>query len=329
MPGIDTPPRKKPVPRRKSPLAPLVLEGYQRGDPSRSRQERLMQWAYPSASGVKGTPAAAMKGDLLRAWAASTPGSAPGIVGTPAYALSHPSVGGGAPPVLPVAPTTIKPLWDVKWQKATYDVPGGNKPSWWVNLIPKDLKDAERPDVQYLMMLNTMLPYLSPEDQRNAASQLYTTAADAFSYYKPKRIPITVPLSPEEAAQSATNAPAIDLPYFESQARSQQAIQALSNLRESTVKGNRWKLGPGYTWLQQILGTFGGAGFGAGPGQQRMTKSQQSSLLGALDPLLAQGQSPEIGPISAIGRMLATPFFSQRNLRKNQAGTSINPYLFA
>src|SRR3990170_5182771 len=66
---------------------PPPRPAYQRGDPERSRTERLMQWAYPAASGVVGTPAYDMRQTLLREWAASTPGSAPGIKGTPAYDL--------------------------------------------------------------------------------------------------------------------------------------------------------------------------------------------------------------------------------------------------
>lgn len=231
--------------------------------------------------------------------------------------------GGAAPATTAIAPPAIKNLWDIKWQQASYDVPGGNKPSWWVNLVPKDVKDAERPDVQYLMMLNTMIPYLSPEDQRNAASQLYSTAADAFSYYKPERTPITAPIGLEtlltSPAAQAAGTPVLDEAYYGSKQRAEEATTALSNMRQATVKGNRWKLGPGYTWLQSLIGAFTGFGSGEQPGAgspppiaankgQRLTSTQMMQLLGSLDPLLAQGQGGEIGPFGAIGRMFAQPF---------------------
>ena len=241
--------------------------------------------------------------------------------------------GGGVAPALAPS-TTLPPLHDIKWKIADFDVPGGRKPDWWVNLVPKNLSDVERPDVSYLMMLNTLIPYLSPEDQQNAAAQLYTTAADAFSYYKSEKIGAKVPLDIDTIRQSAkTGLTPTDPAYFTSIDRAKNALQALSNMREATVQGNRWKLGPGYTWLQNITGALQRYG---GTGGERMSRVQEQALMGALDPLLAQGQSGEIGPNAAIGRMLSTPFFSQDQLfkrRQTQTGQTflggISPYLFA
>src|SRR3990167_4464271 len=241
--------------------------------------------------------------------------------------------GGGVAPALAPS-TTLPPLHDIKWKIADFDVPGGRKPDWWVNLVPKNLSDVERPDVSYLMMLNTLIPYLSPEDQQNAAAQLYTTAADAFSYYKPEKTGTDIPLDIDTIRRSAkTGLTAIDPAYFTSTERAKEVMKALSNMREAAVQGNRWKLGPGYTWLQNITGTLQKYG---GVGGERQSRVQEQALLGALDPLLAQGQSGEIGPNAAIGRMLSTPFFSQDQLfkrRQTQTGQTflggISPYLFA
>ena len=229
-----------------------------------------------------------------------------------------PGGGPGPLPATPPAPPSLKPLWEVKWKPATYGVPGGTKPAWWVNLQPVDPKDAERPDVQYLMMLNSTLPYLSPEDQRNAAAQIYTTAADAFSAYKPEKISAIAPINLETQLTSpvaqAAGTPVIDEAYFGSSQRASEALQALSNMREATVQGNRWKLGPGYTWLQSLLGAMGATRDLSPNNGQRLTATQTLQMLGALDPLLAQGQSQEIGPVANIGRLLSQPFFSGGNI---------------
>jgi len=226
--------------------------------------------------------------------------------------------GGGTLPAVGAAEATIKPIHEVKWKAATFNLQNANAPSWWKPLIPQDAADAERPDVQFLMMLNTMIPYLSPEDQRNAASQIYASAADAFSYYKPDKIETKVPVSEQTKKLSQqAGLTTIDQDYFQSQARATGAIDALSQMREQTVKGERWKLGPAYTWLQQVLGTLGGFGGTSGAGQ---TRSQYLAQQGALDPLLAQAGTAELGGGGVIGRMFSQPFFSQQALRPTMQG---------
>lgn len=234
-----------------------------------------------------------------------------------AQAAATAAYGGGSVPTYG-ADGGISPIHKVKWKEGSFDLQGANAPSWWKPLVPKDAKDAERPDVQFLMMLNTMIPYLSPEDQRNAASQIYAAAADAFSYYKPEKISIDVPVSQQTAnlSQQPGLTP-VNEQYFQSAGRATGAIDALSQLRAQTVKGNRWKLAPGYTWLQQVLGAAGQYGGSPGAGQ---TRSQFLAMQGALDPLLAQSGTAELGGVGAIGRLFAQPFFSQTQLRPTSQG---------
>ena len=240
-----------------------------------------------------------------------------------AYIRGQGGGGSGPPPAPPPTPAGVKPIWDVKWKPASYGTPGGNKPGWWVNLEPVDPADAERPDVQYLMMLNTSIPYLSPEDQRNAAAQLYVSAADGFSYYKPDKIGAVIPHTADTIRMSAqTGLTPIDTEYFSSARRAKDVITALSNMREATVQGNRWKLGAGYTWLQQIAGALSAYG-GQGP-EERQSKTQYAAMLGQLDPLLSMGQSSEIGPFANIGRLLASPFFSQAVLGSQKRNPLLN-----
>lgn len=318
--------------KSRTPLAPLIRKRSYPKPPAvplvRATNDRTRGTGYTRA-GTTASP------EAYAAWAMTVPGSAPWIQGTPAYDYFHPATGGGAPPpIAAAAPATLPPLHEIKWKKADFDIPGGRAPSWWVNLIPKDLKNVERPDVSSLMMLNTLIPYLSPEDQYNAAAQLYTTAADAFSYYKSEKLGKTLPIDEESIRRSSQEGlTSVDPAYFTSTQRAQDALNALSNMRQASVKGNRWKLGPGYTWLQNITGALQRFG---GVGGERMSRVQEQGLMGALDPLLAQGQSGEIGPVASIGRMLSTPFFSQDQLfkkRQTQTGQQflggISPYLFS
>lgn len=318
--------------KKKSPLSPLT--SLPKSIPIvRLTNDRTSGIGYERA-GTSASPAA------YAAWSMTVPGSAAYIKGTPAYDFFHPPTssggggGGGVPSAAAATSATLPPLHDIKWKTADFDVPGGKKPNWWVNLVPQNLSDVERPDVSYLMMLNTLIPFLSPEDQRNAAAQLYTTAADAFSYYKPEKTGTDIPLDMDTIRRSSkTGLTATDPAYYTSLERAKDVMKALSNMREASVQGNRWKLGPGYTWLQNITGALQKYG---GVGGERQSRVQEQAMMGALDPLLAQGQSGEIGPNAAIGRMLSTPFFSQDQLfkrRQTQTGQTflggVSPYLFA
>src|SRR3989304_1351440 len=202
----------------------------------------------------------------------------------------------------------IPPIHDVQWKPGTFNLTNANAPSWWRPLVPQNSEDAARPDVSFLMTLNTMIPFMSPEDQRRAAATLYSAAADAFSAYKPENITVTAPITETEARLTEKQGlPTINRQYFQSAERARSAIEALSPMREQTVGGNRWKLGPGYTWLQQVLGSAEASG---GKGGALPTRTQQLQMLGSLDPLLAQGKSQELGSFGVLGEMLARPFFS-------------------
>jgi hypothetical protein len=198
-------------------------------------------------------------------------------------------------------------------------------------MIPEDVEDAERPDVQQLMYLNSLIPYMSPEDQERAANMMYGAAADSFSFYKPERTGISIPVSKETALLSergttgarpisadpsehrigplgGTPLEVIDEDYFRSPERAFGMRSVLSQLRDQTVGGNRWQLGPSYTWLQEVVGALEEYG---GPG-----RSQRLALQGAMDPIISQAQGDQVGAAAAVAQMLASPFFSQGQLNK-------------
>ena len=232
--------------------------------------------------------------------------------------LGDGGVGGGG-----AASTQPKPLHEIEWKDATFSNEFGRPPSWWVARVPKNVEDAERPDVQQLMELNSLIPFMSPEDQRRAAAQIYAANADKFSEYKPENIGGEVPVTAQTNRFSpGQDLSVIDKEYFQSRRRARGAIKQLDELRQQTVGGNRHKLGPGYTWLQQVLGALEAHGGGESrklPGTagdtSRQSRAQFLAAQGALDPLLAQAKSGELGGAGVIGSMFAQPFFSQGNLR--------------
>jgi hypothetical protein len=209
-------------------------------------------------------------------------------------------------------------LSTIKFKEGDFDIQGGFAPEWWHPFIPENAEDMRRPDVAFLTMLNASIPYLSPEDQRNAAAQLYALHGNAFASYKPEEQGETTQVITEQTARLSMDYrknpekyTVIDRDYFQSKARAEGFINLLSQMREQAVpSGQRDQIGGTgipYTWLQSVVGTLSQHGGEAG---DRMTRADYLSMIGALDPLLAQGKSPEVGAALSIGRMFAQPFFS-------------------
>jgi len=231
----------------------------------------------------------------------------------------------------------IKPVTEVKWKEGSFTLESahnGSAPDWWKPLIPDDPKDMERPDVAYAAMLNTMIPYMSIEDQRRAAGDIYTLLGGGHfgKYHSAAGAEGNVPITKLQADLGAEGQ-VIDSEYFQSRARATGAINALSQLREQTVQGNREDIGGtggGYRWLQNALEqalTYGGGASRKkddGADQPRQSRAQYLAMQGALDPIMAQASG--MGPVGSIGHMLMTPFFSQgpvRGIQQTQGGHSI------
>lgn len=247
--------------------------------------------------------------------------------------------GGGAPTAAALAPT--EPAYDLyNWTQGAYEAPGGDKPSWWRAMTPDRITERS----SYAMMLNSMIPYMSPEDQVRAANSLYTFDPEGFSLYKFDRIPEMRSVTSEEARYRAMMGIPLEqasqrevspgqtrsrgLSEFEFSTplrekmlggqRGRDAITALSNMREATVQGNRWKLGPGYTFLQDILGNIGNYGGDEAAGQNR---SDYLAMLGALDPVMAMAGNSDLAAYGPMSQMLANPFFTAGQVRPStQAG---------
>lgn len=231
--------------------------------------------------------------------------------------------GGGIPQLAPPSQTSGYQPPEIKWKVGDYQAQGPNIPDWWQPMVPQSAEDHNRPDAAYSLMMNALIPSLSPEDQVTVARQLYEIWGNDFSMYKD--IQPDHPISQEQSVMGIEG-PVANEDYFLSAQRAQDATATLSAMRESTVGGDRWKLGPGYKFLQEILNTFRDSGF--------TTRSGTVGVYGELDPLLGQTQSGELAPFGPMAQMIANPFFSQFQLNpasKTQSGDFIfgkpNPWL--
>jgi hypothetical protein len=188
--------------------------------------------------------------------------------------------GGGGGNVAPPAPG---------WTN-TYTVP--NAPAWWQGRT----YSGEDVNTNYAMMVNSLIPALSPEDQRTMATYLYSNFKDAFPEYNPEVNNFTaIPkINPELQEQ------------FTSKNRAQGALNALDTMVTSGGKTPD-KFGVGYTYLRNLLSTM--KSFGGESSTNKQTRSQVVQQLSALDPLLTSAKG-ELAPFASIAQSLATPFFS-------------------
>lgn len=221
-----------------------------------------------------------------------------------------------------------------KWSEGGYEAQGGNVPDWWQAFVPEEVT----PETAYGAMLNAMIPYLSPQDQVRVAHSLYGMFDTEMSAYKPGYIPevstvtedqlrylqkegrpLTGALAGSKQKTLATGdvittkqtkmEPLSDQMrrYFQSSERAQDAIATLSNMREAMVQGNRWKLGPGYKWLQNVMQSVAGQGAAGSTGQ---TRFQYQNMLSAVDPFLSQAGGGELAAFGPLGQMASQPFYS-------------------
>ncbi|NOR89001.1 MAG: hypothetical protein GQ524_01990 [Anaerolineales bacterium] len=268
----------------------------------------------------------------------------------PTAAPSYPLAGGGTPsaPSAPSAPSDDGYKM-FKWTEGGYEAEGGNVPSWWKAFVPEEVT----PETSYGAMLNAMIPYLSPQDQVRVAHSLYGMFDTEMSHYKPGYIPEVSTITEDQmrymkregrpltgvtggsrqktlaTGETITTRQTKMEPmsdemrrYFQSSDRAQDAIKTLSNMRESMVQGNRWKLGPGYKWLQNLMGSAVGTGAG---GQSGQTRLQYQNMLSSVDPFLSQAGSGELQPFGPLGQMATKPFYTagyaQPSYANNRFGT--------
>lgn len=213
--------------------------------------------------------------------ALNVPPSAPGGDGTGLKLMQNITNedGGGGPPKPP--PLT----WANK-----YTVEGA--PSWWRGMVPSRLNAQ----TEYATILNSLVPYMSPEDQRYTASVLYRLYPAGFGKtYDAERTPMEAPpakLTTEERREMV------------SADRANQMLATLSKVRKL---GGAKGAGPGYKFLRQVATAQRDFGAKEGEGQ---TRQQYSQMAGALDPLIAETKGEKLSAFSELTRMITQPFYT-------------------
>ena len=170
-------------------------------------------------------------------------------------------------------------------------------PSWWKALVPSEVNE----NTEYIMSLNAMIPFLSPEDQRRSAELVYQYVPEYFGHLGPGQFDVEVP--------PVLNTSVID--QFTNRARGAEALRVLEELREETGVTQQ-DFGPGYQYLRNVVSL--NEDYGGQDAETRRTRQQQAELLNAVSNLTnTTGNTP----FSALAAMFTSPGFT--------AG-SINPY---
>lgn len=233
---------------------------------------------------------------------------------------------------------------DIEWIIGDYNV-GEGSPDWWRPFTVKNQEHLANPQVAATIMMNAMIGsgQLSGEDSRTLAKQLYAmwgqkTGDNPWDIYSDK-FDASKPTDPSQDPYGGSRLGKTFDPFISRQqqllgqtgpgtitedrftvGRAEEMLQALSKAREATVGGNVHKWGSMYGSLQNIIGALQSRG-------NARTRADRLSVLGELDPLLAQLQgSPETAGLGALGRMIAEPFYS--NLPPQLARDEIGNYQF-
>lgn len=211
--------------------------------------------------------------------------------------------GGGSSYQAPSAPSAPAPpplTWSETYQLA-------NAPTWWRGMTASQLT----PETEFATIMNTLIPYLSTEDQRQFASSLSRLFPDAFGGYSPEKTNLGDPTSTITDEQQK---------YFLSQKRAQDILGAMDKMKAATGKSDK-DFGPGYEYVRQLAATMND--FGAREGYSQPTRAQQIKLYSAFDPMIAETQGEKLGAYGEVARSLAQPFFGAGSLipvSKDQSG---------
>lgn len=218
------------------------------------------------------------------------------------------SGGGGGEPAPEPEPLPIA------WREA-YTVEGA--PAWWRGFVP----DRLDPIAEYAVLLNSSIPFMSPEDQRTAADNLARLLPGTpFAAYNPDLAGIGA--SNTQVTTEVRN-------RFSSRDRAAQVLVTLQKVRDA-MGTTADSFGPGYRYLQSVAGVL--RDYGGAPAQ---TQQQYLGQLAALDPLIAESKGETLQAYATPARMLAQPFFTGgplRNASRDEFGNwhfgRPNPQLF-
>lgn len=190
----------------------------------------------------------------------------------------------------------------VTW-RAAYSIEGA--PSWWKGLVPS----KNTPEAEYAMLINAMLPFMSPEDQLYMGSYLARLFPDAFGEYETTMRQLTkVPKPPQLAPDVTTNPNTGEFnPYDIFQAsRGTKMLDALERMR-SAAGLSPDKMGAGYRFLSSLARDIEAYGAKAG---ENITRANLASLYGQFDQKLGETQAGALQGYGELARAIVNPFFS-------------------
>ena len=178
--------------------------------------------------------------------------------------------------------------------RSGYDLP--NAPNWWEGLVPAG---EMTPEKEYATLMNALIPFMSPEDQRTTASTLAIMFPNIFGAYS---------ATTEQFGGIPMPSEFLNTDYmrsFFSRKNAKNMIGALQ-LVANTVGGAK-ELGPGYHYLLQIASAL--RDFGGRRGELP-TRAQLQQLRGALDPLVAMTGNQTLSAYGPLVNQITQPFFS-------------------
>lgn len=183
-----------------------------------------------------------------------------------------------------------------KWG-AGYTVEGA--PNWWTGRAPTG--QAMTPTAAYAAVVNSMIPFLSPEDQRSTANNLARMLPEVFGSYADvgaSNVGIPTGISSElrETYTSAERA--------EGMLASLEAMRAASTYEEQAF-------GPGFTYFENLANILSDYGGEEGSPQ---TRQQYIQLMAALDPIMGELQGEAMAAFGPAAQAITQPFFSAGSL---------------
>ncbi len=180
-------------------------------------------------------------------------------------------------------------------------------PDWWSN------KAARRGNTN-VSILNSLIPYLSPEDQNTLATSLYQSYPDRFKEYAK-----VTPAQTEDTLSTKTT------DWFTSAERAQQALATLQQVAK--VRGKKESsMGAGYRFLKNYLDIMSQYGGGE---SNRQTRKQYLEMSNALSNLLSMVKGTSAEAFSSVAQMLSNPTFTVAgNVTKVSSDTTTGEYQF-
>lgn len=169
----------------------------------------------------------------------------------------------------------------------TEGITSDTAPSWWKGLVPTTMDE----ETTFYSLLNALIPYASPEDQKTMANLLYQYEPTIFPDVTNETFDIPVSLSTTTKD------------YFTSTSRGEEILSALGQLATATNTAEE-DMGTGYRFLKSVIDVLQDFG---GTDTNKQTRSQYVQQLTALSSLYNNAPSDAY---KSLAEYAASPTFS-------------------